>query len=324
MSPANLLFVPEELSAYQWRPARREDIPAVYVMRAAGVAVDRPHTPPSEERLGHLFGLLGEHLEQNTLLALAEDDAVAAAAFVFFPPPEDAHLALVDGHVHVRLRGRGLGSYLLSWLEARARQEFSGGEDSLPQLLRTSCAAHQSDRIALFEQHGFQAARYSYTMQRGLVEPVPEIPLPPGMDLQSWSPALDPAVMRAFTAAFQGQWGMPGMTPDLWRDFFTGVPQFRPELSCLALAGGEVVGFCINWVVDNNAWVEALGVLPDWRGRGLASALLSHSLVLFQAAGFTRAALDVDAENPTGALRLYQKLGFVAVKEEIHYLKQLT
>ena len=83
MSPANLLFVPEELSAYQWRPARMEDIPAVYVMRAAGVAVDRPHTPPSEERLGHLFGLLGEHLEQNTLLALAGDDAVAAAAFVF-------------------------------------------------------------------------------------------------------------------------------------------------------------------------------------------------------------------------------------------------
>jgi mycothiol synthase len=309
-----------------------DDVPAVCAMLAAGVEVDRPFSPPSEAHQAHLYGLLGQDLAQNTLLALMDDNSVVAEAFIFFPPADEEHIALLDGHVHIRHRNRGLGGYLLSWLEGRARQEFgriddlkppSGGA-SLPQLLRTSCAAHQSDRIALFERHGFRAARYSYTMQCDLHQPKPEIPLPQGPDLLPWDPALDLAVMDAFNLAFQGHWGVPAMTPDLWRAFFTGVSQFRPDLSCVALAGDEVVAFCINWVVDGNGWIEAVGVVPDWRGSGIASALLAHSLRLFHQASLEQAALDVDADNPTGALRLYQKLGFSTVKEEIHFVKQLV
>jgi ribosomal protein S18 acetylase RimI-like enzyme len=181
------------------------------------------------------------------------------------------------------------------------------------------------DRISLFEKHGFTAARYSYTMQRDLEKLPTAAALPPNVELLPWDPVLDGAVMHAFNVAFRGQWGVPQLTPELWREFFTGVPQFRPELSCMALAGGEVVGFCINWVTQpRQGWVEAVGVLPEWRGKGLASALLAHSLNAFGKAGLTRAALDVDAENPTGALRLYKKLGFEAVKEEVHFVKQLT
>jgi mycothiol synthase len=308
-----------------------DDVPAVCAMLAAGVQVDRPFSPPSKARLAHLYGLLGQNLEQNTLLALADDHTVVAEAFIFFPPHEAEHLALLDGYVHLRQRRRGLGSYLLRWLEARARKEFSGtgeakspsGGDGLPQLLRTSCVAHQSDRIAIFERHGFQASRYSYTLQRDLDEFMPDLPLPSGVQPHRWDPALDQAVMDAFNLAFQGQWGVPAMTADLWRAFITGA-QFRPDLSCVALAGDEVVAFCINWVVDRNGWIEAVGVVPDWRGGGIASALLAYSLRQFQQAGLEQAALDVDADSPTGALRLYQKLGFSRVKEEIHFVKQLV
>lgn len=303
-----------------------EDVPALCAMLAAGTEIDKPFSPPSVERLRHLFGLLGERLEQNTLLALGGDGDVVAEGFIFFPPGEDdLRLALVGGHVHVQQRSRGLGSFILSWLEARARQEFGKPEDGIPQLLRTSCAAHQSDRITLFEKHGFTAARYSYTMQRDLESLPPTPSLPANIELLPWNPALDGAVMCAFRAAFQGQWGVPQMTPELWREFFTGVPQFRPELSCLALAGSKVVGFCVNWVTEpRQGWVEAVGVLHEWRGSGVATALLTHSLQLFSKAGLDLAGLDVDAENPTGALRLYKKLGFEAVKEELHFAKQLT
>jgi ribosomal protein S18 acetylase RimI-like enzyme len=331
MSPTSLVPIPEKLAIYHWRLARMDDVPAVCAMLAAGVQVDRPFSPPSEAHLAHLYGLLGQDLAQNTLLALMDDNSVVAEAFIFFPPADEEHIALLDGHVHIRHRNRGLGGYLLSWLEGRARQEFSrprdaespSDRDSLPLLLRMSCAAHQSDRIALFEQYGFQAARYSYTMQRDLQEPIPDLPLPSGVQIHRWDPALDLAVMDAFNLAFQGHWGVPVMTPDLWRVFFTGA-QFRPDLSCVALAGDEVVAFCINWVVDGNGWIEAVGVVPGWRGGGIASALLAHSLRQFQQAGLEQAALDVDADNPTGALRLYQKLGFSRVKEEIHFVKQLV
>ena len=68
-------------------------------------------------------------------------------------------------------------------------------------------------------------------------------------------------------------------------------------------------------------WIEAIGVIPEWRGRGLGSALMVQSLNDFAALGFMRAALDVDTENPTGALQLYEKLGFEAVKRTIVFLK---
>jgi mycothiol synthase len=324
MSSASANLNPESVSSYRWRAVRKDDIPAVYAMLAAGVEMDRPFSHPSELRLAHLYGLLGERLAQDTLLAFAPDGSLAAEAFIFFPPPDGERLALLDGHVHVNHRGLGLGGYLLGWLESRARQEFSEAGESLPQLLRISCAAHQSDRIALFEQHGFRAARYSYTMQRGLDGSWLDVSQPSGVQLLPWSPAIDPAVMHAFNLAFRGQWGVPSMTPELWGEFFTGVPQFRSDLSCLALTGDDVIGFCINWVMDTQGWIEALGVVPSWRGRGVASALLAHSLNLFQQASLPQAALDVDAENPTGALRLYQKLGFAAIRQEIHFVKRLS
>lgn len=60
-----------------------EDAPAVCALLMAGQEIDRPYTPPSVERLRHLYGLLGEQLEQNTLLALGSDGEVVAEGFSF-------------------------------------------------------------------------------------------------------------------------------------------------------------------------------------------------------------------------------------------------
>jgi ribosomal protein S18 acetylase RimI-like enzyme len=70
--------------------------------------------------------------------------------------------------------------------------------------------------------------------------------------------------------------------------------------------------------------VVAIGVIPAWRGRRVASALLGHALHLFQAEGLQQAALEVDTQNPSGALGLYEKHGFKAVRETIHFIKRLN
>ena len=110
------------------------------------------------------------------------------------------------------------------------------------------------------------------------------------------------------------------------------MPQFRGDLTSLAMSGDAVVGFCLNWVdAARNAqtgvkegWVEAIGVIPERRGQGVAAALLSKALQDFIALGLERAALDVDAQNPTGALALYEKLGFEARKRTILFQKHLA
>ena len=51
-----------------------------------------------------------------------------------------------------------------------------------------------------------------------------------------------------------------------------------------------------------------------WRGRGIGSALLRRSFATFAERGTPRVLLNVDFENPTGAMALYEKVGMRAVR----------
>lgn len=324
--------IPAGLSTYTWRSIRPNDLSGIYKMLMANSGVDKPDTPPSKEHLRLLLGMLGGQIDQNTRLALTKNGTVAAAALIFIPAGEEEQVALVEGMVHVDHRGRGIGSYLLQWIEARVRQAFGDPEDGRPQLIRTSCVVHQEDRIRLFEQQGFSAARYSYKMWRSLSQPILETRLPGSLRWVQWTPELDLPLMIAFNEAFREHYGVQEMNAESWRQLFTGVPQFRGDLTSIVMDGEEIIGFCINWVEgtgqddpsSQEGWVEAIGVIPTWRGQGVASALLGHALSQFQTEGFKHAALEVDAENPSGALRLYEKHGFKAVRETIHFVKILN
>jgi GNAT superfamily N-acetyltransferase len=71
-------------------------------------------------------------------------------------------------------------------------------------------------------------------------------------------------------------------------------------------------------------WVGALGVREGWRKRGIGLALLRHAFAEFHRRGETRIALGVDAQNPTGATRLYERAGMRVAYEAIAFEKELT
>jgi ribosomal protein S18 acetylase RimI-like enzyme len=70
-------------------------------------------------------------------------------------------------------------------------------------------------------------------------------------------------------------------------------------------------------------WVGTLGVRRPWRKKGLGSALLQYSFSEFHRRGKTTIGLGVDASNPTGATRLYQRAGMYVASEFITYEKEL-
>jgi ribosomal protein S18 acetylase RimI-like enzyme len=59
--------------------------------------------------------------------------------------------------------------------------------------------------------------------------------------------------------------------------------------------------------------IQNVGVVPEWRGRGLGHLLVARALEGFRLAGLRRAYLEVTAEN-AGAVRLYRHLGFHKAK----------
>ena len=75
----------------------------------------------------------------------------------------------------------------------------------------------------------------------------------------------------------------------------------------------------------NRKWghTEQIFVRRPWRNKGIAKALITRSLRILSEHGMTEATLDVDTENPSGALRLYENLGFKPYSEFIFYRKPL-
>jgi ribosomal protein S18 acetylase RimI-like enzyme len=66
-----------------------------------------------------------------------------------------------------------------------------------------------------------------------------------------------------------------------------------------------------------------LGVRRPWRGRGLGEALLRRSFAALHARGQRRIRLSVDAENPTGATRLYERAGMRVLRESATWERDL-
>jgi ribosomal protein S18 acetylase RimI-like enzyme len=58
------------------------------------------------------------------------------------------------------------------------------------------------------------------------------------------------------------------------------------------------------------SYVEYIGVLPSARGRGVARSLLLTVIADAAASGRDRVGLEVDADSPTGAERLYESMGW--------------
>ncbi len=87
---------------------------------------------------------------------------------------------------------------------------------------------------------------------------------------------------------------------------------FRPDLSALAIADGEVVGFMLvsDDATPGRIEISPVGTIRSWRGRGIASGLMVHVLNQCARAQIEVATLLVDADSPTGAMRLYQRYGF--------------
>ena len=68
-------------------------------------------------------------------------------------------------------------------------------------------------------------------------------------------------------------------------------------------------------------WVGSLGVRDGWRRRGIGESLLLTSFAEFHRRGERKVALGVDVQNPTGATRLYERVGMRVFWEAVLYEK---
>ncbi len=225
---------------------------------------------------------------------------------------------VVDGAVHPAYRGRGLGTALLDRARRRAAQRDAvvalWVDDALP------------DAVALASGSGLTPVRWWAELRRDLAQPVRPVPLPDGLRMVGLGPVYDAdrwdePLRIAHNAAFVDHWGSTALSAQEWRHHETGSRNFRPEVSVAACTpSGDVAGYVLAMEFTaetartgiRELHVATVGTVREWRGRGVAGALLARVLAAGAAAGYARSSLTVDADNPTGALGVYGRAGFAA------------
>jgi mycothiol synthase len=249
--------------------------------------------------------------EGQPFLAFLRDEPVGFGHVWVASPAE------MRAYVRVRpaSREQRVGTALLAQIETTARHLADGRRT----LTLTSWAGDEQAE-SLLSGVGFSPVRYFLQMRVELTRAAGPSALPEGVRLRRFASGPDDGAMfSVFAESFADHWGSEAFDKGQWWAENRDGPGagFDPALWTLAEAGSRPVGFSIARELERDGetigWISLLGVVPAWRGRGLGEALLTRGLVTFRERGRRHAALDVDAENLSGALRLYRKVGMGAV-----------
>jgi mycothiol synthase len=260
---------------------------------------------------------------EDIRLVIAPDGTLVGYIEVWTTAKPPVH-PWIWGRVHPDYSDRGIGTYMLKWAEQRAMRALAEIPPDLRFAPRVGIYRQAEGSKQLFKDFGYRYLRSSYRMMIDLVELPPDPVWPEGIRLRTYNPETDlEAVYRADADCFRDHFGFveepyeQGLAR--FKHFLTGYEGFDPSLWYLAVEsapqgyGEEVAGICLcrphSYDDPDLGFVNVLGVRRPWRKRGLGLAFLRHAFREFYRRGVRKAGLGVDAENLTGALRLYEKAG---------------
>ncbi|MDP9300955.1 MAG: GNAT family N-acetyltransferase [Actinomycetota bacterium] len=214
-------------------------------------------------------------------------------------------------------RTGGALPFVVDWLVARARER---GARSLRHLVYRNDDAHRT--VAL--ERGFRRVRSSWTMHRQIGPDGPIEGPPDGIRFTTLAEHPDElGLYRADQEAFAEHFGFSPESFEVWRQRRFDADDDDRSRWLLALEGAETVAFLRQVTGGEVAQVAALGTRKAWRGRGIGSALLRRAFAEMADAGHREVTLWVDAENETGAVGLYERVGMRPIVVDDTYQLEL-
>jgi ribosomal protein S18 acetylase RimI-like enzyme len=155
-------------------------------------------------------------------------------------------------------------------------------------------------------------------------EPPPEPRWPSGFRALPYDPAEADAFHAALDEAFAEEWGHEPERGIDWRARRERAGSDH-TLWFTVKDGDEIAAAVVNDPERFGVgWVASIGVRKRWRRRGLGEALLLHSFGELYRRGQTKIGLGVDARNPTGATRLYERVGMHVAFSGAFFVKELA
>lgn len=226
------------------------------------------------------------------------------------------HIYRHIGRLVPGFRRRGIGTAMLAWAQGYL-SAIASGHAADDKQFQTDASDADVGCVHLVRADGYQPVAQYASMIRPDLENIPDRPLPGGVEIRPVSEDHLRAVWEADVEAFRDHFGAIEPNEKDW-ERFVGDPNRDPSLWKVAWSGDQVVGQVRTFVNEEanrvhgrkRAYTEDISTTRQWRGRGVAGALICASLRDLKARGYEDAGLGVHVENPTGAYRLYEGLGF--------------
>jgi mycothiol synthase len=312
------------------RPLHPDELPAVCALHNRAEAHDGV---PRVLELEELADELAELSWDDDLRVAEVDGELAGYAYTLLLPSDTGwERAYVLGEVDPAHRGKGVGRALLAWGVERGSEQLRGTGHDLPKYLRVDSYDYIESAHRLYARLGFTPVRWFEELLCRLTD-LPEPRPVNGVSIVAWPAGRDEEARQVRNEAFADHWGSTPATEESWQKQLHGFGS-RIDLSLVAVddATNRIVGICVNhrYEADDellgrkDGWIMTLGTLRSWRGRGIASALVVHSMHAFAQAGLTHASIGVDADSPSGAHLLYRRLGFEPVQRSVTHQIEVT
>ena len=252
-------------------------------------------------------------LEQNARLVRAGGQIVGYGAVRERGERWDA-----EGYVHPDALGRGIGKLIATGLEQHAARRGA-------RTIHSSVLEADSAGRKLLESLDYGAVRVFRELRIELDSPPPAPEWPAGLRCVAFDAERDSREFHAAEEeAFADHWAYTPSGFETWSREHLASERFDPTLWCIVRAGHEIAaGMICAGGTYGGGWVHVLFTRRPWRKNGVAAALLRESFRRFWERGEHSIGLGVDAANPTGAYRLYERAGMAPTLGLVVYEKQL-
>ena len=222
-----------------------------------------------------------------------------------------------------KFRRRGIGRKLMDKaIESLRKREMETAEcwtrDDKPVCKR------------IFESMGFKLIRIFSTMGREL-DTIPSAGENEGVQIRVMKESMEDIELLRWLndETFSEHFDFRPSTIEEWKHWFSH-PDFDYKGWFFALLEGKPVGHVGTWIDSKfvkykgikRGWIDTIGVLKPHRRNGIGTSLILRGMEYLKSRGMTEVELGVDDSNPTEAIKLYEKVGFKAVRKDLTYLKK--
>ncbi|MFF3554133.1 hypothetical protein ACWD4V_29035 [Streptomyces tsukubensis] len=312
---------PLTTAAPLWRPLAFADAPRLAALLAVceaadgGVGAVRSAADVHED-----LSAPGIDLDTGTTSVWCGDEPTAYATTRVRERAGSVHQLALDIAVHPAHRTGPVIRRLVDWCRSTGARRHHELYDGVPLELHIRThhgrgwLAEALDGAGYRRERSYRGLRVDLHRENQRLTGAPAIP--EGTEIVPFDDALDTKLLAARNAIFAHNWGSAPMTARTWRHTITGDPCFRPGTSFLLLSrrNRDILCYLLSTEpggvsADRELYLANAGTQPALHGRGLYSAVFTHTLIRAKEQGYRWAVADVDTTNPMATGGFYERMG---------------